>query len=179
MFGVSIEPWLTPGALTYNLVDLVCANTSSRPLLQSYASANYVVNPSLGSVQYGSFFKLCRMQAVSFNLETTSGLLFQLFDSLSCGVIGMLAVASDVGAALDSLATGFNFIRSNIGNANSYSAVSLSGTTGGGDDDGGDDGVNEHLEFVKMGKTVEKEAKRVKMLISKITRAKLAKLAAA
>ena len=162
MWGVQIEPRLTNAASQYNLVNCLCgggfngsngSNGSNRPnansnttqLMKSYASLDYLYCPSLMRVQYGSFFKLCRMNAVSFDLETLSGLMFLLFDSLSGGMLGMLAIGDCTADSMDKLNGGFQFLKHNIGSAKMYQEPTES---------------SGNLAFVNWMKVVEIEAKK-------------------
>jgi len=96
---------------------------SATSLMKSYASLDYLYCPSLSRVQYGSFFKLCRMNAVSFDIESLTGLMFHLFDSLSGGMLGMVAIGDCTADSLEKLAGGFHFIKGNVGNAKSYQDI--------------------------------------------------------
>ena len=148
-----LDRYSTPVSCTV----LTATNHPPLSLVLSYASVDQLFNPSLASVQYGSFFKLCRMQAVSFDLETLTGLMFLLFDSLSAGVLGMVAAGEHAADSLDKLAAGFQFIKANIGNPAAYNEVNLA------DLDGFD--VSEEgggmVSFVRMLKSVGGEAERV------------------
>ncbi len=142
----------------------------SGKLSRSYASIDYLYNPFLASVQYGAFFKLCRMQAVSFNLETMSGLMFLLFDSLSGGVLGMVSVGNDPPASLEGLVAGFSFFKGNVGSASSYSEVSAptEGPLAAGSDD-----YEGMRAFIKAMKSVERESKRISATFKAVREKKL------
>eukprot|EP00520_Triparma_pacifica_P000276 CAMPEP_0118660132 /NCGR_PEP_ID=MMETSP0785-20121206/15500_1 /TAXON_ID=91992 /ORGANISM="Bolidomonas pacifica, Strain CCMP 1866" /LENGTH=999 /DNA_ID=CAMNT_0006553319 /DNA_START=29 /DNA_END=3024 /DNA_ORIENTATION=+ len=156
MVGMAIEPQLTTAAITYKFVKYVCGEASlgrGVKLSRSYAVIDAMFNPSLGSVQYGSFFKLCRMQAVSFDLESLSGLMFLLFDTLSAGVLGMIAVGGTVAESLERLSGGFSFVKQNVGTPAAYNEVNLKDLDGYGDDAG--EGM---VSFVRTMKSVEETA---------------------
>jgi len=162
MVGMSIEPQLTAAATTYKFVKYVCGEGAlgrGVRLSRSYAVVDAMFNPSLETVQYGSFFKLCRMQAVSFDLESLVGLMFLLFDSLSAGVLGVIAVGGHAAESLERLAGGFAFVKQNVGTPAAYNEVNLKDLNGFEDDMGG--GM---VSFVRTMKSVEEEAKRVMTL---------------
>ncbi|GMH84334.1 hypothetical protein TrVE_jg5934 [Triparma verrucosa] len=163
MIGSSIEPYATNSAGIHNLMRFLCGeNNKKKALSRSYAAIDAMYNPSLSSVQYGSFFKLCRMQAVSFDLETLSGLMFLLFDSLAAGSLGMIAVGDHAAESMEKLAGGFQFIKANIGNPAAYNEVNLNDLDGfDADLEGG--GL---ISFVRQLKSVEAEA-TTKMAIYK------------
>ena len=52
---------------------------------RSYVMHDYVYHPNLSSLQYASFFNLCRLQGVSFDLHERVGTAFVLVDSLAGG----------------------------------------------------------------------------------------------
>ena len=157
MVGTGIEPYLTNSSGLHKLMKFICGESDNKTLSRSYACVDQLYNPSLASVQYGSFFKLCRMQAVSFDLETMTGLMFLLFDSLSAGVLGMVAMGEHAADSLDKLAAGFQFIKANVGNPAAYNEVNLNDLDG---FDVAEDGLG-MVSFVRMLKSVETEAERV------------------
>jgi len=171
MCGVSVDPGLTNAGSMYNFVKFVCGeggeNETEEPLTRAYSCCDGVYNPGLMSVQYGSFFKLCRMQAVSFDLESLSGLMFMLYDSLAAGLLGMVAVGENPAESLDRLHGGFGFIKSNVGNAGAYNEVNL--------DDPGEGGMGQMASFVRIMRAVENESRRVGLLHKAETRRRLAK----
>ena len=162
MVGMAIEPQLTVAASTYKFVKYVCGEAAlgrGVKLSRSYGAIDSMYNPSLGSVQYGSFFKLCRMQAVSFDLESLSGLMFLLFDTLSAGVLGMVAVGGTVAEGLERLSGGFSFIKQNVGTPAAYNEVNLKDLDGFGDTVGGS-----MVSFVRTMKSVEETAEKAMAL---------------
>jgi hypothetical protein len=168
MCGVSIDPCLSNASCMHNFVKFVCGEAANEgSLTRSYASCDTIANPGLATVQYGSFFKLCRMQAVSFDLETLTGLMFMLYDSLSAGVVGMIAVGENPSLSLERLAGGFGFLKNNVGNTASYNEVNL--------DDPGEAGMGEMAGFVRIMKAVEAESRRVGLVQKAETRKKLMK----
>lgn len=56
---------------------------------RSYVAHDYVFHPNLSSLQYASFFNLCRLQGISFDLHERVGTAFVLVDSLAGGACPM------------------------------------------------------------------------------------------
>lgn len=53
---------------------------------------NFLNHPGLSTIQYKTFFHMCRLESISFDMEKRSGSTFCLYDSLQSGVIGMLTI---------------------------------------------------------------------------------------
>lgn len=53
---------------------------------------NFLHHPGLSTIQYKTFFHMCRLESISFDMEKRSGSTFCLYDSLQSGVIGMLTI---------------------------------------------------------------------------------------
>ena len=169
MIGTSIEPQLTAAACTYRFAKFICGEGAmlGSALSKSYSCLDHMYNPSLGSVQYGSFFKLCRMQAISYDLETMTGLVFLLVDNLSSGVMGLVAVGENTQESLAKIVEGLNFIKSNVGTPAAYNEVNLK-------DEGWEGSM---VEFVRLLKSAEDEAKKASVLHNKLKMKKLMKAA--
>ena len=57
-----------------------------------YSCVPYLYQPHLSTVQFGSFFNLCRLKGVSFDVRARVGTVFMMMDSLASGSLGMLCV---------------------------------------------------------------------------------------
>jgi len=57
-----------------------------------YTCINYLYQPHLATVPFGSFFNLCRMRGLHFDIRSRVGTAFQLLDSLASGTIGLICV---------------------------------------------------------------------------------------
>ena len=53
---------------------------------------NFLNHSGLSSIQYKTFFHMCRLESISFDMESRSGSTFCLYDCLATGVIGMLTI---------------------------------------------------------------------------------------
>ncbi len=60
----------------------------------------YFHNPGLNNISFKTFFHICRIEKVSFDLHTLKGVSFQLIDSLQTGLLGLFAVAQDYNEAI-------------------------------------------------------------------------------
>ncbi|CAM9563669.1 unnamed protein product, partial [Choristocarpus tenellus] len=76
-----------------------------------YAYLDYVHQTGLGTIQLAAFFKLCRLEGISFDLCSQVGTIFNLVDTLVSGVVGMLTVASSKQAVLLKALNGLKFIK--------------------------------------------------------------------
>lgn len=54
---------------------------------RSYVSFDFVFHPNLATLQYASFFNLCRLQGISFDLHERVGTAFVLVDSMAAGTM--------------------------------------------------------------------------------------------
>ncbi|CAN0557168.1 unnamed protein product [Ectocarpus sp. 12 AP-2014] len=68
-------------------------------------------HPSLRSLRIPVFFKLCRLEGISFDLSTQVGTIFNLMDSLACGMVGVLVTAQSRRAALEKAQGALKFVR--------------------------------------------------------------------
>lgn len=80
-----------------------------------YSVVNYIYQPNLSSVQFGSFFNACRLKGVSFDLRAKSGTAFMMMDSLASGTLGLLSVGQSVGESLGALVGGLSFLQEQVG----------------------------------------------------------------
>lgn len=53
-----------------------------------------IINEGLDGLQYKTFFQLCRLESISFNLEKKIGSTFILIDSLQSGVISSMTIGT-------------------------------------------------------------------------------------
>ena len=74
-------------------------------------------HPQLFSVRHSVFFNLCRLKGVSFDLQERTGTVFNLMDSFSRGVIGILTVGKTLLEALRKFADCLDFIQKQVGSA--------------------------------------------------------------
>lgn len=67
-------------------------------------------HPNLATMSYSHFFNACRRHGISYDLRAMQGIAFELADSLSAGVIGVLSINKDATQAGIQLQRSFNFM---------------------------------------------------------------------
>lgn len=75
-----------------------------------YCCINYVYQPTLATLPFGSFFDLCRLRGVSFDLRARHGTAFMMMDSLASGTLGVLTCGVTPVHALRSLGDALQFL---------------------------------------------------------------------
>ncbi|CAM9628324.1 unnamed protein product [Ectocarpus fasciculatus] len=86
------------------------SDTEQEGLLH-YIYISQAHHPSLRSLRIPVFFKLCRLEGISFDLSTQVGTIFNLVDSLACGMVGVLVTAQSRQAALEKAQGALKFVR--------------------------------------------------------------------
>lgn len=76
----------------------------------------YLHHPGLSKIQYKSFFHMCRLQSISFDLESRKGTAFMLQDCLQSGVIAMMTIAEERKESLSMMNDAFRFLEQQAGN---------------------------------------------------------------
>mmetsp|Transcript_7309 Transcript_7309/g.6498 ORF Transcript_7309/g.6498 Transcript_7309/m.6498 type:complete len:131 (+) Transcript_7309:1531-1923(+) len=76
----------------------------------------YLHHPGLASIQYKTFFHMCRLESVSFDLERRQGATFMLQDCLQSGVIAMMTIAEGRKESLQMMVEALKFLESQAGN---------------------------------------------------------------
>ena len=77
---------------------------------RGFMFANFLNHPGLASIQYKTFFHMCRLESISFDMESRSGSTFCLYDCLASGVIGMLTIGVHRRATVKFMMDALNFI---------------------------------------------------------------------
>lgn len=77
----------------------------------------YLHHPGLSKIQYKSFFHMCRLQSISFDLESRKGTAFMLQDCLQSGVIAMMTIAEERKETLAMMNDAFKFLEQQAGSA--------------------------------------------------------------
>ena len=80
-----------------------------------FISVPMLHDPHLASVQYASFFHACRLKGVFFDLERKKGTAFNLLDSFSAAVLGILCVGVTEGETLGNAVDTVDFLIKQIG----------------------------------------------------------------
>lgn len=78
----------------------------------------FLYHPGLSNIQYKTFFHMCRIDNISFDLERKIGSSFLLLDSLQSGVVGLLAVAENETESLRFMCEALKFLMQHSGNLN-------------------------------------------------------------
>jgi IQ domain-containing protein H len=78
---------------------------------RSFMYCNFLHHPGLSMIQYKTFFHMCRLESISFDMEKRSGSTFCLFDSLQSGVIGMLTIGIHRKITVNYMIDALNFIQ--------------------------------------------------------------------
>ena len=76
---------------------------------------NFLNHSGLASIQYKTFFHMCRLESISFDMESRSGSTFCLYDCLASGVIGMLTIGVHRKATVKFMMDALNFMQNQAG----------------------------------------------------------------
>lgn len=68
-----------------------------------YAVLSCVEDPGFSSLDLKTFFALCRLHGLSFDLKDQQGVVFSLFDTLASGCLGMTGVGATRHNAVEKL----------------------------------------------------------------------------
>jgi hypothetical protein len=74
-------------------------------------------------VQYRTFFYMCKVNGISFNLEERRGTYFLLPDILQSGVIGLMAMGRSVAETVALVTEGLQFVQNQAGMGDSRSTM--------------------------------------------------------
>ena len=120
----------------------------------------YIHHPGLGKVLYKTFFYMCRVQGISFDLEERKGTAFLLPDSLQSCVLGLISMAQNPMQALKLMGETLDFVGSQGG-----LGISKTGFR----EESRDDNVS-FAEIMSMVKTTQKKLKPKPKRINKSDR---------
>jgi hypothetical protein len=81
----------------------------------SFLYAPMVENNLLTKMELKTFFKMCRMDNISFDIKKRAGIIFTLLDSLQSGVIGLMAFSSSPDSIYRYMNNGFTFLSKKVG----------------------------------------------------------------
>ena len=82
---------------------------------RSFMFCNFLHHAGLTNIQYKTFFHMCRLESISFDMESRSGSTFCLYDCLASGVIGMLTIGVHRKATTKFMMEALNFIQNQAG----------------------------------------------------------------
>jgi hypothetical protein len=92
---------------------------SSNWQVRSYVYSDEIRLRRIAKLHYGSFFNLCRLEHISFDLPRRCGTVFQLIDSLSRGIFGLMCIAKASPVAMETMQKNLTFIREHVSANNS------------------------------------------------------------
>lgn len=77
---------------------------------RNFMYCRYLHHPGLAAIQYKTFFHMCRLESISFDMEKRSGSTFVLSDCLQSGVIAMLTIGVHRRVTVNFMVEALNFI---------------------------------------------------------------------
>lgn len=94
--------------------DLNAGKNNSMLEPRTFMFCNYLHHPGLANIQYKTFFHMCRLESISFDMESRSGSTFCLYDCLASGVIGMLTIGVHRKQTTKFMSDALNFIQNQV-----------------------------------------------------------------
>lgn len=94
-------------------------NISSSPIVKenrTFIVFDYIYHPGLSSFQFSTFFNMCRLNNISFDIGEKVGTIFLLMDSLACGSMGVIITSESLLECMRVVGVTFQFILKQIGN---------------------------------------------------------------
>lgn len=82
---------------------------------REFMFCNFLNHSGLSQIQYKTFFHMCRLESISFDMESRTGSTFCLYDSLASGVIGMLTIGQNRKQTVKCMMDALNFIQNQAG----------------------------------------------------------------
>jgi IQ domain-containing protein H len=144
-FDFLMEGSLDPVTGFYQLL----TPNSESPILRNFLYLPGLHHPGLGRVLYKTFFYMCRVQGISFDLEERKGTAFLLPDSLQSCVLGLIAMGASQVQVCKLMADTLDFVGSQGGTGISKGATK---------EEARDDSVS-FAEIVSMVKIAHKRLK--------------------
>lgn len=111
--------WVEPGALR------PLQGSEPRKEPRCFIYVPFFQTPGLSSVQYRTFFYMCKVNGISFNLEERRGTYFLLPDILQSGVIGLMAMGRTVAETVALVSEGLQFVQNQAGIGDTRPALLL------------------------------------------------------
>lgn len=81
---------------------------------RNFMYCRYLHHPGLAAIQYKTFFHMCRLESISFDMEKRSGSTFVLSDCLQSGVLAMLTIGVHRRVAVNYMLEALNFIQNQV-----------------------------------------------------------------
>ena len=83
---------------------------------RSFMYVKHLKHPGISKIQYKTFFHMCRLRSISFDLEQRTGTTFMLPDCLQSSLIALMTIASERTETLKMMCEAFKFIEDLAGN---------------------------------------------------------------
>ena len=83
---------------------------------RTFMYAKHLKHDGISRIQYKTFFHMCRLRSVSFDLERRNGTTFMLQDCLQSGLIALMTIAEERTESLRMMVDAFKFIEELAGN---------------------------------------------------------------
>lgn len=77
---------------------------------RTFMYCRFLHHPGLAAIQYKTFFHMCRLESISFDMEKRQGSTFVLSDCLQSGVIAMLTIGVHRKVTVNFMIEALNFI---------------------------------------------------------------------
>jgi hypothetical protein len=82
---------------------------------RNFMFCKYLHHPGLATIQFNTFFHMCRLESVSYDMEKRTGSTFCLYDCLQGGVIGLITVGEHRKVTVSYMVEALNFIQNQAG----------------------------------------------------------------
>lgn len=82
---------------------------------RNFMFCKYLHHPGLATIQFNTFFHMCRLESVSYDMEKRTGSTFWLYDCLQGGVIGLITVGEHRKVTVNYMVDALNFIQNQAG----------------------------------------------------------------
>lgn len=116
LWAVDMKNYQTDNALFHRVFHFV---TGSKMLQENRHSRSYIYSgllrhPALHAWQTGAFFERCQLSRMTYDTDSRTGTVFQLTDSLSRGMLGVLCIAKSPAESFTLFSDIINAIASQI-----------------------------------------------------------------
>ena len=82
---------------------------------RNFMFCRFLHHPGLATIQFSTFFHMCRLEGISYEMEKRTGSTFQLFDCLQGGVLGLMTIGEDRQTTVTYMIEALNFIQNQAG----------------------------------------------------------------
>ena len=78
---------------------------------RSFMFCKFLHHPGLASIQFATFFHMCRLESVSYDMEKRAGSTFALYDCLQSGVVALITIGEHRKVCVNFMMEALNFIQ--------------------------------------------------------------------